>query len=464
MKIVTSRVSVYEVELDLKNWNPLDTGKIPQFHEQLLETFPSISRHKCMSGQEGGFLREVKEGTNFAHVIEHIIIELLHLAAPDKKFNTGWTREMSDRRFIIHYSAPDFLTGRLAAILGVQLVKKLISKEEVKLEYYLNLLKEPMHYFTLDNPNVLGPAEFAEPVSLLPEMDNRAVKIAAARSPKNLTNKQQQNIKSIIQHIARHLPFIYDAWRKSFLVYSGVFGRDIIDKIELINIDQFVPILTKADFEGFYRGIRNLSQVIYSYRIPMNFVVRSIWLYKNKVLKYIIEEYESDKPFLHQAINDFEDFFQIIYYQTELGLSNHRTFKDMDQLFELTEFRELREGKGIVLIVDDDEMARRASKDILEYHGYQTILAKDGLEGLEILIEKGNEIGLVILDLYMPKMNGLEVYSRMRSILPDIRTLVSSGYPIDDGMRRILERDKVAFLSKPFDVKKFLETIKKVME
>jgi CheY-like chemotaxis protein len=462
MKIITSRVSVYEVELDLKNWDPIDTKQIPHLDEILAKTFPSINRHPCIAGEAGGFLTEVKSGTNFAHVIEHIIIELLHLLEPSKNIRSGWTRQLDANRYVIHYSAPDFLTGRLAAILGVQFVKMMIKEEAFNLDYYINLLKEPMQYFTRDQKEQIILSDFSEPVSYSTE--SAVTPQPLLREKKNLTRHQRKNIQEIVKHIGRHLPFIYDAWRKSFLLYSGNFGKDIIDKIELINLDQFVNILSSGDFAGFYRGVRNLTQLIYSYRIPANFLVRSLWLYKNKVLKFIIEEYEVDKSFLHRAINDFEDLYQIIYHQTEMGFSNHHASKGFEQLIELKEFRELQQGKGCVLIVDDDEIARQASRDILEYHGYQTILARDGLEALEILINKGNEIGMVVLDLYMPKMNGLEVYSRMRSILPDIRALISSGYPIDNGMHSILKRDKVAFISKPFDVKKFLETVKSVMQ
>jgi len=163
MEIITSKVSVYEIELDLKQWDKIQTNQVPGFQNALSNAITSLKEHKCMTGQMGGFLSELRKGTNFAHVIEHVILELIHLADPEKQVYTGWTRKKDGQTYIIHYNAPDFLTGRLAAILSVDLIKRLIKGEQVGLNYYIDLLKRPLNYFTQDDRLSATLSGFAEP-------------------------------------------------------------------------------------------------------------------------------------------------------------------------------------------------------------------------------------------------------------------------------------------------------------
>ena len=148
VEIISSRVSVYEIELDLDTWEKADTSQVPEFHDTLQDTISSLYNHKCMPGEEGGFLSEVEKGTNFAHVIEHVLLELIHLADPEKEIYSGWTRKTGGNKYVIHYSAPDFLTGRIAAILSIDLVKRLIQGEKPDMDKCINILREPVNYFT----------------------------------------------------------------------------------------------------------------------------------------------------------------------------------------------------------------------------------------------------------------------------------------------------------------------------
>ena len=141
------------------------------------------------------------------------------------------------------------------------------------------------------------------------------------------------------------------------------------------------------------------------------------------------------------------------------GFSKPFVKTKVKKLSELKEFKELEQKRGKILIVDDDEIVRSASRDILEHYGFQTILAKDGTEALETLIMKENEISLVVLDLFMPKMDGKEVYSRMRSLRPSTKILITTGYPIDEQTKKQFTKDSVSFIGKPFDVKSFIAKI-----
>lgn len=460
MEILTSRVSVYEIELDLKEWEYTRSDHVAGFYEALSNAVVSLKDHKCMPGYPGGFLSELRKGTNFAHVIEHVILEFIHLADPEKQVYTGWTRKRRDRdAYVIHYSAPDFLTGRLAAILAVDLVKRLLRSEEIDISSYIDTLRQPLQYFT---QTAMPFVDLAEPSSIIQGLENTESLFSAPRP--RLSEDQISNIRTVLIRIQKHLKYIVELWRQSFIEYSGNFGKAIIDKIELINMDKFMVLLVEGKFDSFFRGIRNISQIVGAYRIPINFVVHSLWLYKNRLLGHIIQEYEEDRESLYRTIKDFEDFFQVILGNVSEGFSRQGRLGGVRYLSELKEFKELRESKASILVVDDDEMVRRATRDLLEFHGYQTILAKDGKEALEVFPRTQDEISLAIIDLVMPGMTGMELYPKIRALKPSVKIMLLSGYPLDEESEDLFTRELLAFVRKPFEAEIFLSTIQLLLD
>ncbi|MFB3926062.1 MAG: response regulator [Syntrophales bacterium] len=462
-EIIKSRVSVYEIELDLTEWKYTHTDQIPGFHDALLNVLPTLKEHKCMSGKPGGFSLEMRKGTNFAHVIEHVILELIFLSDKENRTYTGWTRERNKHPvYVIHYSAPDFLTGRLAAILSVDLVKKLIDGKPVEVESYIKSLRDPVQYLTQEG-QISAPFEkIAEPVELIRQIEGIPVSPAPATVRIRLSEKQIANIKSVLTRIRKHLKFIEESWRKAFLEYSGGFGKAIIDKIELLNIDKFIDTLVAGNLDNFYRAIRKVGQVINSYRIPINFVVYSIWLYHHRLLVFLIEEYSEDKTFLHQATRDFEDFFQTILQNAYEGFSETVPIESRNMI-ELKEFREITERKGYILIVDDDEMVRSAFRDILEYNGYWTLLAQDGAQAMEVISKRLDEISMVILDLFLPDMAGEEIYNMIREARPDTRVLIMTDHS-SRKLKEMFPEESAEIIYKPFTAESLLKKVRSLLD
>ena len=89
----------------------------------------------------------------------------------------------------------------------------------------------------------------------------------------------------------------------------------------------------------------------------------------------------------------------------------------------------IREGATeTILLVEDEEMVRRAGRRILEKHGYRVIQAADGAEAMERLREHGREIALVVSDVVMPRMGGRELYASLREEGFRMPFLFTSGY------------------------------------
>jgi CheY-like chemotaxis protein len=112
-----------------------------------------------------------------------------------------------------------------------------------------------------------------------------------------------------------------------------------------------------------------------------------------------------------------------------------------------------------VLIIDDEVGLCVLMSRILERKGYHTIIAHDGLEGLRLLEQQ--HVDLVLLDIMMPGMNGIEVCSQIRNYptTAAIPVLLMTAYHSPDTYQKILETGADQILYKPFDTNKLLQMI-----
>ena len=123
---------------------------------------------------------------------------------------------------------------------------------------------------------------------------------------------------------------------------------------------------------------------------------------------------------------------------------------------------ELR-GSGIVLIVDDEEMIRKYTGSALETLGYTVLLAQSGQEAVRLVRESSGDIRLVLLDVAMPGMDGLQTLERLREIRPELRVVVCSGFGDRDVEARFAGKDVTGFFPKPFTVKQLGRKVKECM-
>ena len=103
--------------------------------------------------------------------------------------------------------------------------------------------------------------------------------------------------------------------------------------------------------------------------------------------------------------------------------------------------------KGRILVVDDSGLARRGTRRVLEAAGYAVAEAEDGMVALErYFVEKPD---LVLLDLVMKGMYGLEVLAKLRELDPDARVIVLSADIQTSSRQLVNEAGAAAFLNKP---------------
>jgi YesN/AraC family two-component response regulator len=114
-----------------------------------------------------------------------------------------------------------------------------------------------------------------------------------------------------------------------------------------------------------------------------------------------------------------------------------------------------------ILIVDDDPEFREEFKDCFE--GYGVSEAKDGRVALNLL-KKPNEIDLVILDLKMSGLNGIEVLKEIKKSDPNISTIILTGFGTKETVIEALREQADDFLEKPIDIEKFKYVVDKILD
>ena len=105
---------------------------------------------------------------------------------------------------------------------------------------------------------------------------------------------------------------------------------------------------------------------------------------------------------------------------------------------------------GLILLVDDEPSLRDTATKLLARMGFQVLCAADGEQAVSLFRLQADRISGVILDLTMPKLDGVQTFSAMRGIRPDVPVLVSSGYSQADVNHRFAGLQINGFISKPY--------------
>lgn len=111
---------------------------------------------------------------------------------------------------------------------------------------------------------------------------------------------------------------------------------------------------------------------------------------------------------------------------------------------------ETPEKNGCILVVDDEAIIRTTAHALLSAIGYDVIPASDGDEAIEAFLIDRERISAVLLDIVMPKMNGRDVYHKIREIDPDIPVIFSSGFSSEGIISDLTEIGAAAFIQKPY--------------
>ena len=118
--------------------------------------------------------------------------------------------------------------------------------------------------------------------------------------------------------------------------------------------------------------------------------------------------------------------------------------------------------KGILLVEDEDEL-RSLFATLLQMEGFTVFEADDGDIGLEILRNHGENIDLVMTDLNLPRLAGVELIGMVRSIKPGVKVIGTSGIGGADIIRMVRQAGADTFLPKPFAPQEAIRTVREML-
>lgn len=117
----------------------------------------------------------------------------------------------------------------------------------------------------------------------------------------------------------------------------------------------------------------------------------------------------------------------------------------------------------LLLIEDEVDVAEFAAELLVE-EGYKVIIAHDGIKALKIYQSAVDQIALVILDFFLPVMDGDAVFDELRAINPNVNVVLSSGFAEQSKIGAMLARGLRGFMPKPYTRDKLLEQLRSVLD
>ncbi len=119
---------------------------------------------------------------------------------------------------------------------------------------------------------------------------------------------------------------------------------------------------------------------------------------------------------------------------------------------------------GVVLIADDDPDFAKSVKELLEDNHYTVSVVHNGQDAVDLILRNG--IDVVILDLRMPVLNGLEVYMELKRKNKSIPALIVTAYPDEEmkALDSLRAMSQLGILTKPFDPRKLIEAVENLVK
>jgi CheY-like chemotaxis protein len=105
-------------------------------------------------------------------------------------------------------------------------------------------------------------------------------------------------------------------------------------------------------------------------------------------------------------------------------------------------------GSSMVLVADDNEVAQRLCRRVLEKAGYGVLVAADGLQAVDLALAQNPNV--ILMDVAMPGMDGLEAMRRIKAERPEMRIVIASAHSMASDRERFLAAGADDVLSKPF--------------
>lgn len=116
-------------------------------------------------------------------------------------------------------------------------------------------------------------------------------------------------------------------------------------------------------------------------------------------------------------------------------------------------------GHGRILVVDDEEVVRKLTREMLHREGYDVVTVAGAREATTWYRAHSREVDLVIIDMVMPGIDGLECFKALREIDPNVRAILSTGYGLDGHAQDALDAGMVGYVQKPYHTQDLITAV-----
>ena len=127
---------------------------------------------------------------------------------------------------------------------------------------------------------------------------------------------------------------------------------------------------------------------------------------------------------------------------------------------DIPDLSSLGRHQPVILVADDEVMIRNLVTLLLQAHGYVVLSASDGQEGLELSRRYPGTIELLVTDIEMPRLNGMDLCAHLLEERPGTKVIVMSGKEMDE---IVSKNANLPFLPKPFDGERLLERVRAIL-
>ena len=123
-----------------------------------------------------------------------------------------------------------------------------------------------------------------------------------------------------------------------------------------------------------------------------------------------------------------------------------------------------RGSRELILLIEDEVDVAELAAEMLATEGYKVIIAHDGFDALKLYERLGTQIGLVILDFFLPVMDGDAVFDELRMLNPNIDVVLSSGFAEQHKINAMLTQGLRGFIPKPYTREKLLGQVRSTLD
>lgn len=119
---------------------------------------------------------------------------------------------------------------------------------------------------------------------------------------------------------------------------------------------------------------------------------------------------------------------------------------------------------GTILLVDDEDIVRNVCCAMLQRLGWQEVIeAADGFEGVELFHQHASTIRCAIIDLSMPRMDGMTAFRKIQTLSKNTPVIISSGFSEEDASQNYTGQGVAGFIAKPFSIDKLRNELERVL-